>query len=176
MEPYEYKIGGGAEGEVFIIDDFSVAKAFHEFESYNNEKCTLLKLKGVKGFSQIISSDDKSKTIVMTRYMCDIGQLDENLKDKFEEAICSQLSESVKYLHSHNMYHGDLTMHNIFCNYDGESIECFVGDFGLSGSFDIIDEVVEEELYMDKLYISSFRETRKWRRKINTLFSSIKDS
>ena len=158
MEPYEYKIGGGAEGEVFIIDDFSVAKAFHEFESYNNEKCTLLKLKGVKGFCQIISSDDKSKTIVMTRYMCDIGQLDENLKDKFEEAICSQLSESVKYLHSHNMYHGDLTMHNIFCNYD------------------IIDEVVEEELYMDKLYISSFRETRKWRRKINTLFSSIKDS
>tara|TARA_R100000750_G_C2342995_1_gene95000 strand:+ start:360 stop:890 length:531 start_codon:yes stop_codon:yes gene_type:complete len=176
MEPYEYKIGGGAEGEVFIIDDVSVAKVFYEFESYNNEKCSLLKLKGVKGFCQIISSDDKSKTIIITRYICDIGQLDENLKDKFEDSICLQLSESVKYLHSHNMYHGDLSMRNIFCNYNDESIECFVGDFGLSGSFDTVDEDVEIELYSDNQCISIYRETRKWRREINTLFSSIKDS
>ncbi len=145
-------LGSGSDGEVYINDDKTVIKSFYNMSIYENERDILLKVKNIKGFSQIISYDDDNMLIIMARYMtdlCDISEYHSELYNKHKDNILYQIMKSIKWLHNNNIVHKDIREENILCNYTESCIECYICDFGISINYKINEPMLKDYIEYD---------------------------
>ena len=90
---------------------------------------------------------------VFPKFDCDLFDFCEKLrvsereKVKYAKSIFIQIGDAIKYLHSRNIYHGDISLENIFLKEtsDPEKIHAVLADFGMAG-FCEKDEKVNKSL------------------------------
>jgi len=142
----EHKIlGKGTQGIVYSTDDPGICvKQFECDEEFECERSALLKLKGIPNICQIHHSNEKNLEIFMTRYDYNLSTLRSMLTydtrlyllDQLTEQLFSAL-DAIKKL---GVFHGDIILSNLLCNYRDGNIECFIGDFGASDDEDEADD------------------------------------
>jgi len=124
------------EGEDFVIKTFTEGNEY-DYIFYKELFCLSL-FKDTKGICQIIDYDMEKKQIKMKKYDMDLAKLMLTIsfvkRLALVDDIISQVLTSLRELHSRGITHSDLTLRNIFCNYDAENnkVDCFLGDFSIS--------------------------------------------
>ena len=129
-------LGHGADGNVYIIDDDLCIKEFTNPDAHSIEITYLNIVRGIPNFCQMTDYDRDYLTITMVRYQYSLTALMKKLppqvRYRLVDSMIDQLFTALKFLRAHFVAHNDLTLDNIYCNYDGTHLECYIGDFGMA--------------------------------------------
>lgn len=135
-------IGKGSYGSVFVSQkcEKHAVKLFEnkDFRFYVRELWFLSLLKDVPNFCQLVSYEMDKLEFTMIRYDTNLHSLANELtyydRYKITDSIIYQMNDALSFLHNRGISHNDISMSNIFCNYDKHKrdIKCYLGDFSLT--------------------------------------------
>lgn len=154
-------LGSGTYGNVVVSKKSSkhAVKTFKktDFKFFVRELWNLSLVKDVPHFCQLVSYDIDLCNFTMQRYETNLhdlsGVLSYDRRYSLTDDIVEQIDAAVSFLHSRKIAHNDISLSNIFCNYQKSTnkIECFLGDFSLSSINDDFKSHTEGEfLYCDR--------------------------
>ena len=179
-------IAHGAEAKIILLNDFiikdRIKKSYRipELDEKIRKQRTkaetklLEKASGLIPVPKIISSDEKTKKIIME--FINGKKLSEHL-DKFplkkQKQICRQIGESVAKLHENDIIHGDLTTSNMIL----KNNKIYFVDFGLgyfNGKYE--DKAVDLHLLKQALEAKHFKHWEALLREVFKTYSKYSES
>jgi len=160
----------GAEADIYLgyyfgfksIFKIRIPKSYRDprFDQYIRRRRTILEARALRSAHEIgiptptVLDVDVENTTLIIEYL-DGPTLKELLTQDTSSSIhFNIIGEYIGKLHSHGMYHGDLTTSNIIVSSDGRP---YLIDFGLSGySMDIEDYAIDIHLMLRTLESTHF--------------------
>jgi len=159
------KVVSSSESDKHAVKNFEKA----DFKFFIRELWCLSLVKDIPNFCQLISYDIRKIEFTMFKYETTLfdlmNELNYSERVLLTDDIIEQSDKAVSFLHERGIAHNDISLSNIFCNYNRSTnkLDCFLGDFSLTSiNDDYKSHDKKEYLYHDRDLDATNMESDVW--------------